>query len=393
MENVSQLLTLFGGLFLISLVVSPIATRLKIPRVTLLILSGAIMGPQGFGLLNGVSETWFPFIADITLLIIGYLLGARLTKEYLRKYIGGVMTAATIITLTTVAVVTLGLYLAGFPIEVACLLGAIAAATDPAATVDVLRERNHNSHFSQLLEGIVALDDVVGLLVFSFILAALALANGHGGIIAPIQHMLWDIFGAIVLGAVIGGLLAYLLNKRDQTKSVIVESLGFIFLCGGLSIHLEVSFLLAAMTMGLVVVNKADATADHLHEIEDIEKPFLVLFFVMAGASLNLEVGTTIGIAGALFMVFRVIGRYLGGVFLPPTKQLKGQRHFLGISLLPQAGVAMGMALVASHAYPEHRELLVSVSIAATIVFELIGPIFINIALDKVEKKSAAKAS
>ena len=146
------------------------------------------------------------------------------------------------------------------------------------------------------------------------------------------------------------------------------------------------------MTMGLVVVNKADATADHLHEIEDIEQPFLVLFFVMAGASLNLEVGAAIGIAGALFMVLRVIGRYLGGMLLPPTKQLKGQRHLLGISLLPQAGVAMGMALVASHAYPEHRELLVSVSIAATIVFELIGPIFINIALDKTEKLRAKKS-
>lgn len=382
MEDVSQLLTLFGGLFLISLIVSPIATHLKIPRVTLLIISGVVLGPQGLSLLNGVSETWFPFIADITLLIIGYLLGARLTRDYISQYIGGVMTAATIITLATVAVVAIGLLLVGFPVEVACLLGAIAAATDPAATLDVIRERAKDNRFTQLLEGIVALDDVLGLLVFSFILAGLALVNGHNGVWEPIQHMLWDILGALVLGAVIGGLLAYLLNKRDPRKSVIVESLGFIFLCGGLSIHLEVSFLLAAMSMGLVVVNTADATADHLHEIEDIEKPFLVLFFVMAGASLNLEIGAAIGVAGLLFIVLRTLGRYLGGLLLPATQQLKGQRRWLGISLLPQAGVAMGMALVASHAYPEHRELLVSVSIAATIIFELVGPILINRALD-----------
>jgi len=388
-EDVSQLLTLFGGLFLISLVVSPIATRLKIPRVTLLIISGVVLGPQGLALLNGVSEIWFPFIADITLLIIGYLLGARLTRDYISQYIGGVMTAATIITLATVAVVAIGLLLAGFPVEVAFLLGAIAAATDPAATLDVIRERAKDNRFTQLLEGIVALDDVLGLLVFSFILAGLALVNGHNGVWEPIQHMLWDILGALVLGAVIGGLLAYLLNKRDPSKSVIVESLGFIFLCGGLAIHLEVSFLLAAMAMGLVVVNKADATADHLHEIEDIEKPFLVLFFVMAGASLNLEIGAAIGVAGLLFILLRTLGRYLGGLLLPPTQQLKGQRRWLGISLLPQAGVAMGMALVASHAYPEHRELLVSVSIAATIIFELVGPILINRALDNTPDSSS----
>lgn len=387
MEDVSQLLILFGGLFLISLVVSPIAVRLRIPRVTVLILSGVALGPYGLNMLNGVSESWFPFIADVTLLIIGYLLGARLTKDYLRQYIGGVMTAATIITLATVIVVSVGLLLAGFPVEVACLLGAIASATDPAATLDVLRERSKSTHFSMLLEGIVALDDVLGLLIFSLILAGLALVNGHGGIIAPIQHMLWDILGAIVLGSFIGGLLAYLLNKRDPSKSVIVESLGLIFLCGGLAIHLEVSFLLAAMAMGLVVVNKADATADHLHEIEDIEKPFLVLFFVMAGATLNMEAGAVIGLAGAVFIVFRTIGRYVGGMLLPATPQLKGQRHWLGISLLPQAGVAMGMALVASHSYPEHAELLISVAIAATVVFELIGPIFINLALDKAQTK------
>lgn len=383
MENVSQLLILFGGLFLISLVVSPIAVRLRIPRVTVLILSGVALGPYGLNMLNGMSESWFPFIADITLLIIGYLLGARLTKDYLKQYIGGVMTAATIITFSTVLIVSIGLLLAGFPVEVACLLGAIASATDPAATLDVLRERSKSTHFSKLLEGIVALDDVLGLLVFSVILAGLALANGHNGIMEPIQHMLWDILGALVLGLVIGGLLAYLLNKRDPSKSVIVESLGLIFLCGGLAIHLEVSFLLAAMAMGLVVVNKADATADHLHEIEDIEKPFLVLFFVMAGATLNMEAGAVIGLAGAVFIIFRTIGRYVGGLLLPATPQLKGQRHWLGISLLPQAGVAMGMALVASHAYPEHAELLISVSIAATVVFELIGPVFINLALDK----------
>jgi len=172
---------------------------------------------------------------------------------------------------------------------------------------------------------------------------------------------------------------------REPNQSVIVESLGFIFLCGGLAIKMEVSFLLAAMTMGLVVVNRADATADHLHEIEDIEKPFLVLFFVMAGATLDLEAGAAIGIAGILFILLRTLGRYLGGCLCPPTPELRGQRRWLGISLLPQAGVAMGMALVGANAYPQHADLLLSVAIAATVVFEITGPVLINLALDRIQ--------
>lgn len=386
MEQTSHLLTLFGGLFLISLIVTPIANTLRIPRVTLLILSGIALGPHGADLLDGVGDTWFPFIADITLLIIGYLLGARLTKKYLNKYIGGVLSASLVITLTTVLVVTAGLLLAGFSVEVAVLLGSIAAATDPAATLDVIHQRRINNPFSNLLEGVVAIDDILGLLIFSLALAGLGLLNHNGDPLAPLLTMLWDIGGAVALGGIVGGLLAFLLNKKDPEQSVIVESLGFIFLCGGLAINLEVSFLLAAMTMGLVVVNRADATADHLHEIEDIEKPFLVLFFVMAGATLDLNAGAAIGIAGLLFILLRTLGRFLGGCLCPPTPQLQlqGQRKWLGISLLPQAGVAMGMALVGAHAYPEHADILLSVAIAATVIFEIMGPIFINLALDRV---------
>lgn len=387
MEQISQLLILFGGLFLISLVVTPVAKTFHIPRVTLLIISGIALGPHGLNLLSAMGETWFPFIADITLLIIGYLLGARLTKSYINQYIGGVLSASLVITLVTLLIVTLGLLLAGFPVEVALLLGAIAAATDPAATLDVINHRRVKNYFSNLLEGVVAIDDILGLLIFSIALAGLGLLNNNGDSLAPLLTMLWDIFGALVLGAGIGGMLAYLLNKRDPEESVVVESLGFIFLCGGLAITLEVSFLLAAMTMGLVVVNRADATAEHLHEIEDIEKPFLVLFFVMAGATLNLEAGAAIGIAGTLFIILRTFGRYLGGCLCPPTPELRGQRRWLGISLLPQAGVAMGMALVGAHAYPEHAEILLSVAIAATVVFEITGPIFINLALDKVQRR------
>lgn len=386
MEEASRILTLLGALFLLSLVVRHVATGLRIPRVTLLILTGIALGPHGVNAINGNERDWFPMIADITLLIIGYLLGARLTKNYLSRYAKGVFVAAFVITTLTCVVVAAGLLLLGFSLEVALVLAAVAAATDPAATLDVLKERRHRGHFGLVLEGIVAMDDILALFAFSFMLAALGLITSSGeGFYTPLLHMLWEIGGAALLGLGLGGLTAFLLDKTPKGHPVIVESLGFIFFCGGIALLMEVSFLLAAMVMGVVVVNRADKTYDHLHEIEYIEQPFLVLFFIMAGATLNLDHALNLGLLGAAFVALRVAGRVVGGSLVPLRFIDRRERPWLGLALLPQAGVAMGMALVASSAYPGIQNTVLPVAITATVIFELAGPLLTNYALTRVE--------
>lgn len=385
MEEASRILILLGSIFMVSLIVSPLSRRLNIPRVTLLIVSGIALGPYGADFINGIERSWFPIIADITLLIIGYLLGARLTRSYLERYATGVLISSLIITLTTTGIVTLGLLLLGFSLEVSLVLGALAAATDPAATLDVLKQHNQGSHFGSVLEGIVAMDDILGLLVFSFLLAAIGIINGHGNNETHLLHFVWDIGGATLLGIGMGGLTAYLLDKKPEEHPVIVESLGFIFLCGGIAMLMEVSFLLAAMVMGIVVVNRANKTCDHLHEIEFIEQPFLVLFFIMAGATLQLENASMIGYVGIAFIVLRILGRYLGGLSVPSRFIYNNEKRWIGLALLPQAGVAMGMALVASSAYPAIADIVLPVTITATVIFELTGPILTHLALSKIE--------
>lgn len=384
MHDVANVLILLGGLFLISLVISPVSARLGVPRVTLLIASGVVIGPQGLALINGGERDWFPIISHITLLIIGYLLGARLTRHYLARYARGVLVSSLLITLTTTVVVALGLLALGFDATVAWVLGAIAAATDPAATLDVLKQRRNRGHFGLILEGVVAMDDVLGLLIFSVVLTGLTLFEGGGGV-APLLHLIRDVGGALVLGVAMGGMAAYLLDRKPTGQPVIVDSLAFIFLCGGLAQWLEVSFLLAAMTMGMVVVNRADTTYEHLHEIEFIEQPFLVLFFIMAGATLNLDQLGWLGLAGLAYVLLRVGGRVLGGWLVPVRYIEARQRPWLGLALLPQAGVALGMALVAADQFPEHADLLVTIAIAATIFFEMVGPVLTHLALNRVE--------
>ncbi len=387
MESAGRFFIFLGGLFLVGLLMSFLARMLSIPRVSLLLCSGIALGPYGLNLLSADEQEWFRFITDLTLLIVGYLLGARLTPDYLARYAKGVMVSALIITLVTSLLVTLLLILAGVDARVAVILGAIAAATDPVALIDTVRERAHRSGFTDMLEGIVAMDDVFGLLVFSFALAAVALLNEANGLLQPLLHMVYDIFGAVLLGAFAGYVVAKVLNAKRAGKPVIVESLAFILLLGGVAMYLQVSFLLAAMVMGAVVVNLADKETPHLHEIESIEEPFLVLFFLIAGAALNFSAGLELFYLLLLFVVFRLIGRYLGG-WLVPTRYLKRRyKNILGISLLPQAGVAMGMALVASQTYPEIAGVILPLTISATVVFEVLGPLATSRVLGHLERK------
>ncbi len=381
MQDAAPFLTLLGSLFLVSLLVTPIATRLKVPRVTLLILSGILLGPHISGFISSESRDLFPIIANITLLIVGYLLGARLNREFISRYARGVSMASLTITVLTSLTVALGLQMMGFSIELAWLMGALAAATDPAATLDVLNQNPARNHFGKILEGVVAMDDVLGLLLFTFILGGLQVFNGNGDPGPHLWHVVRDIGGALLIGSVMGALVAWLLEKKPVGKPVIVESLAFIFLCGGLAMLAEVGVLLAAMVMGTVMVNRDGSGADHLHDIENIEEPFLVLFFIMAGSALDLSQLDQIGALGIAYIVLRILGRFLGGLVVPISDFNPTQRRWLGLALLPQAGVAMGMALVASESYPGLADQIIPVAIAATVLFELLGPMATGLAI------------
>ena len=171
---------------------------------------------------------------------------------------------------------------------------------------------------------------------------------------------------------------------------MLFEALGIVFLCGGLALYFEVSYLLAAIVMGMVVVNLAEHHDYPFHEIENIEQPFLILFFVLAGASLQYQSLLGIGVIGFVYILARiagkVIGVQLGGRCCQSTAET---RNWMGFALLPQAGVAMGMALVAAEQFPDYRQLLLSVVISTTIFFELVGPVFTGFALRKASDGSA----
>ena len=274
----------------------------------------------------------------------------------------------------------------GVTAEIAILLGCIASATAPAAVLDVVTESNHQGPFSDLLLAIVSLDDAWALLLFGIGIAAVKSMHGLDGDVLPLLAASREIGGAIILGALIGLPAAYLTGRIKSGQPILIEALGIVFVCGGLAIMLDVSFLSAAMVMGAVITNLASHHEYPFHAIEGIEWPFMVIFFVLAGASIELGALREIGVIGLVYIVCRTTGKYLGALLGSHLcRAEKATRRWMGIALLPQAGVAIGMALVAAEHFPEYRQTLLSIIISTTIFFEIIGPVFTRMALQRAQ--------
>ena len=191
-----------------------------------------------------------------------------------------------------------------------------------------------------------------------------------------------EVGGAIALGLAIGLPAAYATGRIDPGEPTLAEALGIVLVCAGLSLWLEVSFLLAGMTAGAVIVNLARHHEYPFHEIEHISWPFLIVFFVLAGASVDAGALADSGLLAAAFIVLRMAGRVVGGWIGGRLGGLSRKDSALvGIALTPQAGVALGMVLVAGQAVPDIAEGILVTTVAATRFFELLGPLLTRFAL------------
>jgi Kef-type K+ transport system membrane component KefB len=375
----TQNLLLLGILLSVSILADAVARRTALPRISLLVLVGvgyavvqqAVLGHPHARPLGGLGE---PLI-NVALVMVAFLLGGELTRERLRS------TGAVIVVLSLAVIgvgaltVGAGLTLLGYPVAVAVSLAAISVATDPAAVSEAVRASGDDRPRSRILLGIVAIDDAWGIIGFGLAMAALGwLGSGDGA--QALAHALWELGGAVVLGLVLGLPAAWLTGRLEPGEPTLVEALALILLMAALSTWLNVSPLLTAMVAGFVVVNVSPHHDYSFSEIEHIEWPFLVFFFVLSGASIDLAyMGTATGLVLA-YIALRLLGRYLGGHL--GVRMLRRPRpdipHNLGLALTPQAGVAMGMALLAAEHFPEQGKLILATAVTSTIAFELLGP-------------------
>lgn len=379
--QIHTLLILLGGLLLAGLVADKIGRLVGVPRVTILILFGVAAGPFGIDLIPRAFSDLYEILATIALTMVAFLLGGSLSSQSLRRHGHEIMIVSLVVVAVTTLVVGSGLLILGVAAPLALVMAGIATSTAPAATYDVIRQSRASGDFTTKLVGIVAIDDAWGLIVFSMLLAVANAISGEG-IATTLMMGSWEIVGAILVGIAVGAPAAYLTGRLKPGEPMQAEAIGVVFLCAGLASWIGASFLLAGMVAGACVVNLAQHHDRAFHEIENIEWPFMIIFFILAGASLDFTAFAGIGTIGAAFVVLRFVSRIAGGWlggWLAGSTAL--HRRMMGLALMPQAGIALGMALVAKPHLADYADLLIVITIGSVFVFEMIGPILTQMAL------------
>ncbi|WP_122073619.1 cation:proton antiporter [Pseudophaeobacter sp. EL27] len=376
MQELATPLIVLGLLFFVGLAADRIGRQLRLPRVTLLLGFGLVVGQAGFDLLPSTITDLYPVVAIVALSAVAVLLGSSLSLDNLRGHGRIVIFVSLSVVLVTQAVVTLGLWGFGLPFALALVLGALATATDPAATYDVIEQSGQDTGFTRRLKGLVAIDDAWGLLAFSLTMLALNLFGDTGGTDSPLLTAAYELGGSIALGIAIGWPGAILIGRFSDGEPLRIEGLGLVFLTAGLSLMLDLSYLIAGMTVGAVIVNHTRHHSRAFAEMRSIEWPFLIVFFVLAGASLDPQALALAGSAGVAFAILRVLGRILGGwIGGTAARAPRLESRYYGAAMLPQAGVAIGMALAASEQFPAYGDQITALAIGTTAGFELIGPL------------------
>ena len=360
-----------------------LAKLAKLPNVTGYLVAGLLIGPAVFGLLSEEFVTSISVISEVSLGFIAFSIGNEFKLSYFRRVGAAPIVIACMESLGAVVVVFLALLAFGQTVSFSLVLASIAAATAPAATIMVIKQYRAKGPVTETLLSVVAIDDATALILFS-LCATLARVLGGGSALTArdILLPLWEIFGALLIGALLGVL--FLIPLRFFKKSGNRLALIFALVFAGLGIAeiTGVSNLLLCMAMGAVVANLS-SDVGHLMELCDgVTPPIFILFFVASGADLKLKLLPTVGIVGAVYVLFRVIGKVggasLGAVMSHTDAKVK---KYLGFALVPQAGVAIGLSKAAAVAVPEYAAEISTVILCATLIYELVGPAITKLSL------------
>lgn len=360
--------------------------QIHLPNVTGYLLIGLIAGPYCLKILPLETIESFEIISEIALGFIAFSIGSEFKLSYLKKVGKSPVIIAILEGVMAVLVVDLALIVSGQGVAFSLVLGAIAAATAPAATLMVVKQYRAKGPVTETLLPVVAIDDAVALMSFGISVAIAKAVESHGQV-ALAQTLLdpvIEILGALLFGAVLGIILRYLLKLFTGRGTRLSCILGTIFLCIGVSDMLGLSSLLACMMMSAVLVNVSKEIDVMFPIIDRLTPPIFMLFFVISGAELNIGIIPTIGIVGVVYIVFRVVGKSLGAAAgAKISKAPAVVSKYLGFTLMPQAGVAIGLSSIAMTVVPNHGETIRAVILCATVVYELIGPLVTKVALKK----------
>lgn len=378
-----NVLTQLGIMILAGMFMGRMMKHLRLPNVTGYLLAGLLLGPYflpslgcPFSILSESFISGIGIISEVALGFIAFSIGNEFRISYFRKVGAAPLIIAAMESLFAVVVVAAALIATRHDVAFSLVLGSIAAATAPAATIMVINQYKAKGPVTSTLLSVVAIDDATALILFSVSSAiASAMSGRSSNPVLSILLPIGQILAALAIGGVMGALLLIPMRFFHKKSNRLALICGFLFLSIGIGSLLNLSSLMLCMAFGAAVANLSAEAGQIISIAESVTSPVYILFFVASGAGLQVSVLRTVGVIGAIYIIGRSAGKLFGAWLGAGISHAgPGVGKYLGPCLLPQAGVAIGLTLLAGRIVPEYAPTIRAVVLAGTLVYEIVGP-------------------
>ncbi len=372
---------------------------IKLPSIIGFMIIGAVFGPSLFNFLNEDFQASLSFITDIALSFVAVSIGIELSFSSLKKQGAGIIAAIISESFLAFILVTVGIFLLTKDIALALIFGSIAPASAPAGTVAIIQEYKAKGSLTRALYAVVGFDDGLGIIIFGFASAIVKsiLITESGGESVSFFMLIFEPLKEILFSIGIGSLLAlvfcFLARKLKNARDIFILIFSTVLISAGLCHALHLSIILTNMVTGIIIVNTQPKNLVEKihHELSEFMPLLFILFFMLAGANLHVSVLPSLGLIGVIYIVARSAGLMLGAAFGATVGRLEIKiRKYLGMGILSQAGVAIGLSLIVKSEFAELGEhgseignIVITTVTATCVFFEIIGPILTKIGLKK----------
>jgi Kef-type K+ transport system membrane component KefB len=377
-----------GIIILSGMIMAKLVSKFKLPDVTGYLLAGLLIGPSILKLVPEDAANSLTIISEAALGFIAYSIGSEINFNHLKKVGKALITITFFEALLPVILVALSMvFIFKQSLAFSIVIGAIAAATAPAATIMIIRQYKAKGPVVDTLLPVVAMDDGVAIIAFGIaftIAKSLINSGGQFSVVQAVILPIWEIILALGVGFVLGIVLCYIIPRVKGEDELLCAVIVSIFVSIGVADLLNVSTLLVCMMLGISVSNLSQNSVRALSIINRVTPPIYIAFFTLSGVELDLGILRFAGLMGIGYVVIRAIGKATGAyIGAKITNSHEMVQKYLGFTLLPQAGVAIGLSMIAQSVMPELGSTIRTIILASTVIYELVGPVIAKTALIK----------
>ncbi|SFC66076.1 Kef-type K+ transport system, membrane component KefB [Alkalibacterium subtropicum] len=366
-----------------------LAKKLKLPTVTGYILTGLMLGPSLLNLITTEVYYSLQFANELALSMLAVSVGTELHWRVFRAFGKNLVKLSLGNTFFTAVIVALVTWLLGMPIQYALILGPLAMSVSPSGVVSIIKETKAEGEMTQNLLGLVAFDNLVTILTFGMMVSFVqSMVNDTGAsIIMLVGSVVLDILFASLVGIVGGAFVSYFIRKEISNDKLLALLIAALLFNSGVAAYFGLSPILTDMIAGVTITNLTNRKVLVASLLNRIELPIFIIFLTLAGAHLDVAIFGQVGLVGIGYIVARSLGKYAGSfIFSHFTTVSKKVRYNLGYGLIPQAGVAIGLATIAEQSLPNVSGAITGVVLTGVVFFEIFGPLLLEKALVRVDE-------